>query len=171
MNIYIWIAIAVTSAAVGAGAAWKVQGMRLDAANGRTATVQAAFDTFTAKTAAEGKIAQAKAESEKKTNQLAKDKADETRTKLLATNADLSKQLRDSRARANGSGLHAPTPNPGSLGRTCFDPTKLSDALRQLDEGFFGIAEECSKAVIDLDSAKNWASELKLSTTIERKSP
>lgn len=169
MNIYLWIAIAVTSAAVGAGAAWKVQGMRLDAANARTATVQAAFDTFTAKTAAEGKIAKAKADSERVANQLAKEKADATRTKLLADNASLSKRLRDSRARSGGSGLHAPAPAPTSVNGTCFDSAKFADALRSLDEGFFGIAEECSKTVIDLDTAKTWAAGLKLSQSLETK--
>ena len=67
------------------------------------------------------------------------------------------KRLRDNRA--SGGGLSAPATSAESPGRICFDPAKLSGALRKFDEGVLGLVEGCSEAVINLDTAKKWAQE------------
>ncbi len=118
-----------------------------------------AFTAFRAEVKTLGEIAQKKADEQKLADAKNKEQSD---AQYLATidslNRDL-KRLRDSRT--SGGGLRSPTPSPASPDRTCFDPAKLASALRKLDEGILGIVESGSEAVIGLDSAKKWASEVK----------
>lgn len=148
--LLVWIALVafVAGVTVGGGAAWKVQGWRLNA-------VKAEFKGFVDTTRVMGEAAlkdKARNEAEDKRNKEMTD-AKHKRT-TVALRADI-KRLRD--ARAGGGGLSAPAPAAGSPDRTCFDPAKLDSALRELDKGFLGIVEIGSQAVIDLDSAKEWA--------------
>ena len=148
--LLVWIAIGSFAAGAlsGGGAAWKVQGWRLDA-------VQARYDGFVATTKAMGEAAQKSADETKAKDKQRQEQADaENKRTIDSLHADI-KRLRNERA--SGGGLSAPAPITADPTRTCFDTAKFSAALRSLDEGILGIVESCSKAVIDLDTAKLWA--------------
>ncbi len=110
---------------------------------------------FEAATEALGVAAKQHAEQVAKADKLRKEKADaENKRTINNLRADV-KRLRDERTR--GGGLSAPATSAESPDRICFDPAKLSGALRKFDEGVFGLVEGCSEAVINLDTAKKWA--------------
>ena len=112
---------------------------------------------FEAATEAFSVAAKQHAEQVAKADKLRKEKADaENKRTINNLRADV-KRLRDNRA--SGGGLSAPAPSAESPDRICFDPAKLSGALRKFDEGILGIVAECSEAVIDLDTVKKWAQE------------
>lgn len=124
--------------------------------------IQATFDAFKIQVETVGKDAAKAAKAQELVDNAKKAKADDDRKKLLADNATLVKRL--SSYNSNRSTVSAPTPSPGSADRICFDPTLFTGALRGFDEGLqryesgvFGIAKEGSKAIINLDSAKKWA--------------
>ena len=110
---------------------------------------------FEAATEALSEAAKQHAEQVAEADKLRKEKADaENKRTITSLRADV-KRLRDERTR--GGGLSAPATSAESPDRICFDPAKLSRALRKLDEGVLGIVEGCSEAVINLDTAKEWA--------------
>lgn len=112
---------------------------------------------FEAATEAFSVAAKQHSEQVAKADKLRKEKADaENKRTINNLRADV-KRLRDERTR--GGGLSAPAPSAESPDRICFDPAKLSGALRKFDEGVLGIVAECSEAVINLDTAKRWAQE------------
>lgn len=112
---------------------------------------------FEAATEALGVAAKQHAEQVAKADKLRKEKADaENKRTITSLRADV-KRLRDERTR--GGGLSAPAPSAESPDRICFDPAKLSGALRKFDEGVLGLVEGCSESVINLDTAKKWAQE------------
>lgn len=112
---------------------------------------------FEAATEAFSVAAKQHAEQVAKADKLRKEKADaENKRTINNLRADV-KRLRDERTR--GGGLSAPATSAESPDRICFDPAKLSGALRKFDEGVLGIVAECSEAVINLDTAKRWAQE------------
>jgi len=112
---------------------------------------------FEAATVALGEAAKQHAEQVAKADKLRKEKADaENKRTITNLRADV-KRLRDNRA--SGGGLSAPATSAESPERICFDPAKLSGALRKFDEGVLGLVEGCSEAVINLDTAKKWAQE------------
>lgn len=112
---------------------------------------------FEAATEAFSVAAKQHAEQVAKADKLRKEKADaENKRTINNLRADV-KRLRDERTR--GGGLSAPAPSAESPDRICFDPAKLSGALRKFDEGVLGLVEGCSEAVINLDTAKKWAQE------------
>lgn len=161
----LWIAagIAVAAGSAGGFAAWKVQGWRLEAANLRTVEVQGQYDRFADGVKAAGVLAEAEAKAKAADDKKEKEKADAENLRTTANlRADI-KRLRDDRASPGGGGLSAPAPSAGSPEKTCFDPAKLSESLRRLDEGILGLVIEGSQAVIDLDSAKMWAKPMDVS--------
>lgn len=112
---------------------------------------------FEAATEAFSVAAKQHAEQVAKADKLRKEKADaENKRTINNLRADV-KRLRDERTR--GGGLSAPAPSAESPDRICFDPAKLSGALRKFDEGVLGLVEGCSESVINLDTAKKWAQE------------
>ncbi len=114
-------------------------------------------ERFEAATTALGQAAKRHAAEITKADKLRKEKADaENKRTITSLRADV-KRLRDERTR--GGGLSAPAPSAESPDRICFDPAKLSGALRKFDEGILGLVEGCSEAVINLDTAKKWAQE------------
>lgn len=148
LKIYAYAAAGVAIFAFGAASAWTIQGYRLDAVN-------AEFKLFVGTTEAIGKQAQIEAESKAKTDKMNKEKADhENQIARAALLADI-KRLRN--INAGKGNLSAPASSASSPDRICFDQAKLDGALRSLDAGILGILEIGSKAVIDLDSAKQWA--------------
>ena len=112
---------------------------------------------FEAATEAFSVAAKQHAEQVAKADKLRKEKADaENKRTISSLRADV-KRMRDERT--SGGGLSSPAASAESPDRICFDPAKLSGALRKFDEGVLGLVAECSEAVINLDTAKRWAQE------------
>jgi hypothetical protein len=134
--------------------------------------IQTTYDSFVTKVNTLGKEAAEEAKNKEETDKRIQVKANDDRKKLLADNAILVKRLSSNNSRR--SAVSAPSPLAGSPDRISFDSAKFAGAVRSFDEGLkryeegvFGIATEGSKAVIDLDSAKGWATSLKLSQTLK----
>lgn len=81
------------------------------------------------------------------------------------SDAENSKTTRDLRAaierlrRARPDGGFVPPAAPGAASpeRAAFDRAELERAIRSLDSGVQGLVDEGSKAVTDLNTAKEWA--------------
>jgi biopolymer transport protein ExbB/TolQ len=141
---------ALCAAIAGAGA-WQMH--KWDA--GRYDALQADYATFKAATAAAGQAAQQRAQAQEKSNQQAKDKADENHTNAVAgLNAQLER-LR--RAAAAGSTVPAAPAAARSPQLACFDRALLGDAV----DGFVGdVSRQVASgaaATVDLDNVKSWA--------------
>ena len=153
-TLLLWIAGVAFLAGVvsGGGAAWKVQGWRLEA-------VQSKFDGFVATTKAQGEAAQRLKLAQEKQDKLNKEQTDaETKRNLDRLRAD-NKRLRDERARS--SFVPAAASPAGSPDRACFDRPQLESAIQLLDSEVQGIVEQGSEAVIKLDAVKVWAQRFK----------
>lgn len=74
---------------------------------------------------------------------------------LRASNAALSRSLRDARSRAN----YLPPAAPGAKRPevATFDRQELERAIQRLDDRVSGIIEKGDQARIDLDTARSWA--------------
>lgn len=137
---------------VGGGAAWYVQGLRLDA-------VKAEYAAFVSTTKAAGVAATKAAVQAAAADKLNKEKTDnELKTTIVRLAAD-NDRLRNSRA---GRG-YVPAAPAGSS-RTdlaCFDRTELESALRQLDEDLSKLFNEGDTDAVSLNAARNWAAGLR----------
>lgn len=138
--------VAVIVGALVAG--WAVRGYEVEA-------VQAKFDSFVATTKAEGeaakKLADAKAESDKKL----KENIDASYQTALAALAADNRRMRDAR-----SGISfVPAAAPGSLRPelACFDRAELERSIRDFDRGVSRLIDEGGAKAIGLDSAREWA--------------
>lgn len=148
--LLIWIALGAFAfgAVSGGGAAWTVQGWRLDA-------VRAEFKGFVDTTRVLGEAAQKQSDATKAANQKRKDQADaENKRTLDRLRADV-KRLRD--ARAGGSFVPAAAAGTLRPDLACFDRPELERAIRGFDIGIQGIVDEGSAAAVNLDTAKAWA--------------
>ena len=134
--------------ASGAGGAWWVQGLRLDA-------VQAKYDGFVATTKAQGEAAKKEAEAKAKADRQLKESSDhEYETTIASLRADV-KRMRDDRARASFvPAAHAGSRSPGLA---CFDRADLEQALRRLDVGISGLIEEGDADAVGLNAGRRWA--------------
>lgn len=151
--LILWIALASFAIGLssGGGAAWAIQGWRLDA-------VQSKFDGFVSTTNALGEAAQAESERRTKDDIRKKEKADHENATTVATlRADI-KRLRSARS---GSSFLPPT-GAAALGtdRACFSRPELERAIRDLDTGVQGIVEACDFTRVNLDGAKRWSDTL-----------
>mgnify|MGYP000368412659 CR=1 FL=1 len=134
--------------ASGAGGAWWVQGLRLDA-------VQAKYDGFVATTKAQGEAAKKEAEAKAKADRQLKESSDhEYETTIASLRADV-KRMRDDRARA--SFVPAAPAGSRSPGLACFDRADLEQALRRLDVGISGLIEEGDADAVGLNAGRRWA--------------
>jgi hypothetical protein len=146
MMTYVYTAFAIVLAlAIGVST---VQTIRLH-------SLQSEFSDFKAQVKIEGEIAQTKAKEIEAKNKLTKETTDANNAKLRSANAALTKRLRD--ARASSSALPpAPagstSPNTATVNRAEFER-----AFGLLDQEVQGLVEEGDSAVIDLNSAKQWA--------------
>jgi len=149
-SLILWIAMAsfVIGIVSGGSAAWTIQGWRIDA-------VQSKFDGFVSTTKALGDAAKIAADKAIAEDKLKKEKADHENATTVANLRAANKRLRD----ANSSISFLPTASAGSINpqRYCFDRSKLELSLQQLDAGVQGIVEEGDVAVINLNTAKQWA--------------
>ena len=157
--LLLWIALGAFAFGLltGGGAAWKVQGWRLEA-------VQTKFDAFVASTKAIGEQAQRDADKQQADDKRKKEESDAENKRTLADLRGTVKRLRD--ARAGGNFLPASTTASGSPDRACFDRTSLESAIRGLDTGVQSLVDKGGEAVVKLNSVKLWA--LKRSDTLSK---
>lgn len=139
----------VAGLASGAGPAWYVQGLRLDA-------LQSKYDGFVSTTKAQGEAAKKEAEAKAKADRQLKESSDrEYQTTIASLRADV-KRMRDDRARAGF--VPAAPADSRSPGLACFDRAKLEQALQRFDDGISGLIAEGDAGAVGLNVARSWAS-------------
>lgn len=148
--LMIWIALGafVAGALTGGGAAWTVQGWRLDA-------VKAEYKGFVDTTRTMGEAAKEKAEATKAADKKRKDQADaENKRTLDRLRAD-NQRLRNARAGSN----FVPTAAAGASrpDLAAFDRAELERSIQRLDAGIQGLIDEGDEAAVNLNTAKTWA--------------
>lgn len=164
-QLYVFGAAAVFAFLAGGWAAWEFQGMRLE-------TCKSAAETFRTKVEAEGKIAKLESEKQVLADRKVKEKSDETNKRLHANDRAVIERLRWDADNARRSVV---PPAPVASSRPdllCIDRAEYQrtygEAVGRLRAGARSLADEGTKATIDLDTAKQWAAEvrLKLSSTL-----
>lgn len=148
--VLVWLAVAAFAlgALTAGGAAWRVQGWRLDA-------VQSKFDGFVSTVKAEGEAADKLAKATAAANKKAKESSDhEYEANITALVAD-NQRLRN--ARASRGYLPAAASGSRSPETVTFDRAKLQQTLRHLDDGVSGLIDSCDKDAIALKVARVWA--------------
>ena len=137
----------------GAGGAWWVQGLRLDAVQAFVATVKAEGD-------AAKKLADATAAEDKRK----KESSDhDYQTTIAGLNADI-KRMRDDRARSRF--VPAAPAGSRSVGLACFDRADLERTLQQFDEAVTGLIAEGDADAVGLNVARSWASGIRAGTSL-----
>jgi hypothetical protein len=149
-SFLLWIAGAafVLGLSSGAGGAWWVQGLRLDA-------VQAEYNGFVATTKAEGEAAKKLADATAAEDKRKKESSDnEYKTTIARLDADV-KRLRDARA---GIGF-VPSSPAGSrrADLACFDRADLERTIRDFDTALQGLVDQGSADAVGLNVARRWA--------------
>ena len=148
--LLVWIALGAFAAGAitGGGAAWTVQGWRLDAA-------KAEFKGFVDTTRAQGEAAQKLADTTKAADKKRKEQADaENKRTLDGQRADV-KRLRNTRA--GSSFVPAAATGASRVDLACFDRAELERSIRGLDLGVQSLVDEGSEAAVNLNTAKSWA--------------
>jgi hypothetical protein len=150
LSIGTWLYVGLGVIILALGIAVEVQTSRLD-------TVKTEYATFQATVKAEGDLAAKVAKETDAKNKLNKDKVDAQNKGLKADNVALTKRLRDSRA----SSSYVPSAPAGSTSpdAATVSRSELGTTLQRLDESVSGLIEEGDQAVIDLNSAKSWATQ------------
>ena len=149
-GVLLWLigAAFVLGLSSGAGGAWWLQGLRLDA-------VQAKYDGFVATVKAEGDAATKLAEATAAEDKRNKESSDhEYQTTIARLDADV-KRLRDDRARS--SFVPAAPAGSRSVGLACFDRADLERTLQQFDEAVTGLIAEGDADAVGLNVARSWA--------------
>ena len=132
----------------GAGGAWWVQGLRLDA-------VKAEYAGFVATTKAEGEAAKKLADAKAAEDKRKKESSDhDYQTTIAGLNADI-KRMRDDRARSR----FVPAAPAGSrrVDLACFDRAELERTLQQFDEAVTGLIAEGDADAVGLNVGRSWA--------------
>ena len=149
-GVLLWLigAAFVLGLSSGAGGAWWLQGLRLDA-------VQAKYDGFVATVKAEGDAATKLAEATAAEDKRNKESSDhEYQTTIARLDADV-KRMRDDRARS--SFVPAAPAGSRSVGLACFDRADLERTLQQFDEAVTGLIAEGDADAVGLNVARSWA--------------
>ena len=142
--LYLVAAAFVIGLSSGAGGAWWVQGLRLDA-------VQA----FVATTKAQGEAAKKLADATAAEDKRKKESSDhDYQTTIAGLNADI-KRMRDDRARSRF--VPAAPAGSRSVGLACFDRADLERTLQQFDEAVTGLIAEGDADAVGLNVARSWA--------------
>lgn len=158
--VLVWLALAAFAfgALSAGGAAWKVQGWRLDA-------VQAKFDGFTAAVRAQGEAAKKLADATAAEDKRKKESSDhEYETTIAGLRSDV-KRMRD--ARAGSSFVPAAPTSSRNLGVACFDRAELEQALQRLDSGISGLIEEGDADAVGLNVGRSWAAGIRSGTSLD----
>ena len=146
----VYAALAAGIAILGLTIALKVQTARLDAE-------KAEHKAFVEHTRAIGVAQEARAKRIAEQDKTRKEKADAENTITRARLDDALRKLRDNRP----GGSFVP-PAPAGAGRpdlACYDRAEFVGAVGKFVEGLRGLADEGSKAAVDLNTAKKWAQE------------
>jgi len=155
-----WGAIAAGAVILGLGIAVKVQTSRLTTSKAETVAVQSKFDAFVAQAKAIGDAQNAKAKAIEVIDKQRKEKADYDNAKAqrdLAGVYAAYRSLRDSRTNP-GSGILPPAASGSSdPTRACFDRAGLDSAISTLDRGVAGILGKGDSAIVNLNTARQWA--------------
>ena len=152
--LILWIAAGafVLGLSSGAGGAWWVQGLRLDA-------VQA----FVATTKAQGEAAKKLADATAAEDKRKKESSDhDYQTTIAGLNADI-KRMRDDRARSRF--VPAAPAGSRSPGLACFDRAELEQALQRFDAGIAGLFDEGDTDAVGLNVARGWAASIRADTS------
>ena len=132
----------------GAGGAWLVQGLRLDA-------VKAEYAGFVATAKAQGEAAKKLADATSAEDKRKKERSDhEYQTPIASLRADV-KRMRDDRARSRF--VPAAPAGSRSVGLACFDRAELEQALQRFDDGISGLIAEGDAGAVGLNVARSWA--------------
>ena len=135
--------------ASGAGGAWWVQGLRLDA-------VKAEYAGFVATTKAQGEAAKKLADATAAEDKRKKESSDhEYQTTIASLRADV-KRMRDDRARSR----FVPAAPAGSRSPdlACFDRAELERTIRDFDSAIQGLVDQGSADAVGLNVARSWSS-------------
>ena len=136
----------------GAGGAWWVQGLRLDA-----------LQAFVATTKAQGEAAKKLADATAAEDKRKKESSDHEYQITLAGLRANNKRLRDARA---GSRIVPAAPaGSRSPGLACFDRAELEQALQQFDAGIAGLFDEGDTDAVGLNVARSWAASIRAGTS------
>ena len=138
--------------ASGAGGAWWVQGLRLDALQAFVATTKAQGD-------AAKKLADATAAEDKRK----KESSDhEYQTTIASLRADV-KRMRD--ARAGSRFVPAAPAGSRRVDLACFDRAELERTIRDFDTAIQGLVDQGSADAIGLNVARRWAAGIRPDTS------
>lgn len=136
----------------GAGGAWWVQGLRLDA-------VQA----FVATTKAQGKAAKMLADATAAEDKRKKESSDhEYQTTIASLRADV-KRMRD--ARAGSRFVPAAPAGSRRVDLACFDRAELERTIRNFDSAIQGLVDQGSADAVGLNVARSWAAGIRPDTS------
>lgn len=156
--LLLWIALACLAfgAVSGAGGAWWVQGLRLDA-------VQAEYDGFVATTKAQGESAKKLADATAAEDKRKKESSDhEYQTTIASLRADV-KRMRD--ARAGSRFVPAAPAGSRRVDLACFDRAELERTIRDFDTAIQGLVDQGSADAVGLNVARSWAAGIRPDTS------
>ena len=140
----------------GAGGAWWVQGLRLDA-------VQAKYDGFVATTKAQGEAAKKLADATAAEDKRKKESSDhEYQTTIASLRADV-KRMRD--ARAGSRFVPAAPAGSRRVDLACFDRAELERTIRDFDSAIQGLVDQGSADAVGLNVARRWAAGIRPDTS------
>ena len=140
----------------GAGGAWLVQGLRLDA-------VQAKYDGFVATTKAQGEAAKKLADATAAEDKRKKESSDhDYQTTIAGLRADV-KRMRD--ARAGSRFVPAAPAGSRRVDLACFDRAELERTIRDFDTAIQGLVDQGSADAVGLNVARSWAAGIRPDTS------
>lgn len=157
-GLLLWLVIAafVIGLSSGAGGAWWVQGLRLDA-------MQAEYDGFVATTKAQGEAAKKLADATAAEDKRKKESSDhEYQTTIASLRADV-KRMRD--ARAGSRFVPAAPAGSRRVDLACFDRAELERTLRDFDSAIQGLVDQGSADAVGLNVARSWAAGIRPDTS------
>lgn len=154
--LYLVAAAFVIGLSSGAGGAWWVQGLRLDA-------VKAEYAGFVATTKAQGEAAKKLADATAAEDKRKKESSDhEYQTTIASLRADV-KRMRD--ARAGSRFVPAAPAGSRRVDLACFDRAELERTIRDFDTAIQGLVDQGSADAVGLNVTRSWAAGIRADTS------
>lgn len=157
-GVLLWLIAAafVLGLSSGAGGAWWVQGLRLDA-------VQAEYDGFVATTKAQGEASKKLADATAAEDKRKKESSDhDYQTTIARLDADV-KRMRN--ARAGSRFVPAAPASSRRVDLACFDRAELERTIRDFDTAIQGLIDQGSADAVGLNVARRWAAGIRPDTS------
>ena len=155
-NPWALVALFALGLSSGAGGAWWVQGLRLDA-------VKAEYAGFVATTKAQGEAAKKLADATAAEDKRKKESSDhEYQTTIASLRADV-KRMRD--ARAGSRFVPAAPAGSRRVDLACFDRAELERTIRDFDTSIQGLVDQGSADAVGLNVARSWAAGIRPDTS------